>query len=507
MKKTRILSLAMTGALCLSLLAGCGGGTSETPASETPSAETPAAETPAAPTGAAFKVGGTGPLTGGASIYGLAAQRGAQIAVDEINAEGGAIQFELNYQDDVHVAETAVNAYNTLKGWGMQISLGSVTSTPGLSTAQLAQADRIFTLTPSASAPAVLEGKDCVYQMCFTDDNQGSASAQYIYEQGLGEKVFIIWKNDDVYSTGIKEQFVTEAETLGLNIVGDSTFTEDTQNDFTVQLTDAQQKGADLIFLPMYYQPASLILTQADSMGYEPEFFGVDGMDGILTMENFDASLAEGVMLLTPFNADATDEATVAFVEKYESLYGEYNFDVEKANQLLDEAGYPRGEDGIRFTLGLEASNGRYLMDGDVAQTIASMLEENVGIKVDLQLYDSTTYVNILSPREFKDAALYCFGDNFFDGIYAIACYTPDFSMGETDYNNPVMNDLYTSAMANMDLEERVSQIEEAQQLAAEEVPYANVVNLKSAYGVRDGINFTGRLDEIFNLNTITRAE
>ena len=323
MKKTRILSLAMTGALCLSLLAGCGGGTSETPASETPSAETPAAETPAAPTGAAFKVGGTGPLTGGASIYGLAAQRGAQIAVDEINAEGGAIQFELNYQDDVHVAETAVNAYNTLKGWGMQISLGSVTSTPGLSTAQLAQADRIFTLTPSASAPAVLEGKDCVYQMCFTDDNQGSASAQYIYEQGLGEKVFIIWKNDDVYSTGIKDQFVAEADTLGLEVVGDATFTEDTQTDFTVQLTQAQESGADLVFLPMYYQPASMILTQADQMGYAPKFFGVDGMDGILTMEGFDTSLAEGVMLLTPFNADATDDATVSFVTKYEEQWGE----------------------------------------------------------------------------------------------------------------------------------------------------------------------------------------
>ena len=159
--------------------------------------------------------------------------------------------------------------------------------------------------------------------MCFSDPNQGLASAQYIYEQNLGENVYIIWKNDDVYSTGIKDQFVAEAEELGLNIVGDSTFTEDTKNDFTVQLTDAQQKGADLVFLPMYYQPASLILTQADSMGYEPKFFGVDGMDGILTMEGFDASLAEGVMLLTPFNADATDDATVAFVTEYESLYGE----------------------------------------------------------------------------------------------------------------------------------------------------------------------------------------
>lgn len=188
-------------------------------------------------------------------------------------------------------------------------------------------------------------------------------------------------------------------------------------------------------------------------------------------------------------------------------LYGKYNFDVDKANQLLDEAGYPRGEDGIRFTLGLEGPNGRYTLDSDVCQAIASMLEENVGIKVELQLYDSTTYVNILSPREFKDAALYCFGDNFFDGIYAIACYTPDFSMGETDYNNPRMNELYSSAMANMNLEERIAQIEEAQQIAAEEVPYSNIVNLKSAYGIRDGINFVGRLDEVFNLNTITRAE
>ena len=324
MKKTRILSLAMTGALCLSLLAGCGGGNSGT--AETPAAgasETPAAENTSTATGAAFKIGGTGPMTGDASIYGLAAQRGAQIAVDEINAEGGAIQFELNYQDDVNVPETAVNAYNTLKDWGMQISLGSVTSQPGVSTSQLAMADRIFTLTPSGSSPDVIEGKDCVYQMCFSDPNQGLASAQYIFEQGLGEKVFIIWKNDDVYSTGIKDTFVAKAEELGLTVVGDATFTEDSQTDFTVQLQQAQQAGADLIFLPMYYTPASMILTQADQMGYAPKFFGVDGMDGILTVEGFDTSLAEGVMLLTPFNADATDEATVNFVTKYQELYGE----------------------------------------------------------------------------------------------------------------------------------------------------------------------------------------
>ena len=323
MKKTRILSLAMTGALCLSLLAGCGGGTSETPASETPSAETPAAETPAAPTGAAFKVGGTGPLTGGASIYGLAAQRGAQIAVDEINALGGDIQFELNYQDDQNQSESAINAYNNLKDWGMQISLGSVTTKPCEAVATEHNTDRIFGLTPSASSTAVTEGKDNFFQICFADPNQGVASADYIADQQLGTKVAVIYRNDDVYSSGIYERFAEEAEAKGLEIVSATTFTDASSNDFSVQLTEARDAGADLVFLPIYYQPASLILKQASDMGYAPKFFGVDGMDGILTLEGFDTSLAEGVMLLTPFNADATDEKTVNFVTKYQELYGE----------------------------------------------------------------------------------------------------------------------------------------------------------------------------------------
>lgn len=321
MKKTRFLSLALTGTLCVSLLAGCGGSGDGGGAAQTPDAAN--TSTVQENTGSAFKLGGTGPLTGDAAIYGLAAQRGAQIAVDEIKEAGGDIQFALKYEDDVNVPETAVNAYNALKEWGMQISLGSVTSQPGVSTSALAFEDRIFTMTPSGSSPDVISGKDNVYQMCFSDPNQGLASAQYISEQGLGEKVFIIWKNDDVYSTGIKEQFVKEAETLGLEVVGDATFTTDTATDFSVQLTQAQQAGADLVFLPIYYQPASLILSQADAMGYTPTFFGVDGMDGILTAENFDASLAEGVYLLTPFSADSEDEMTQNFVAEYQDRFGE----------------------------------------------------------------------------------------------------------------------------------------------------------------------------------------
>jgi len=319
----RILAILMVLMMVLSLTA-CGG--SKAPA------DAPASDAPAT----ALKLGGVGPLTGGAAIYGNAAKQGAEIAVEEINALGGEITFDLRYEDDAHDAEKSVNAYNTLKDWGMQIFLGSVTSTPGVATSVEANADNMFYLTPSASSTDVLGGvenpltgtvdiarKANIFQMCFVDPNQGSASAQYISEKNLGEKIAIIYKNDDVYSTGIYNSFAAKAAELNLDIVSTTTFTTDSQNDFSVQIADAKDKGADLIFLPMYYDAASLILTQADAIGYAPTFFGVDGMDGILTVEGFDTTLAEGVILLTPFNADAEDDATKSFVSKYQEKYGE----------------------------------------------------------------------------------------------------------------------------------------------------------------------------------------
>lgn len=270
----------------------------------------------------AIKIGGTGPLTGGAAIYGNAVANAAAIAVEEVNALGG-LQFELKYEDDAHDAEKAVNAFNALLDWGMQVSMSSVTSKPAEATSELNMEERVFGMTPSASSTAVIDGKDNVLQMCFTDPNQGSASAAYIVNKGLASKVAVIWKNDDVYSKGVYDTFMAEAEKLGLEVVSDTTFSDGNDTDFSVQIADAQEKGAELVFLPMYYTPASLILAQANAAGYAPIFFGVDGMDGILAMEGFDASLAEGVILLTPFNADSDDEKTAAFVAKYQERFGE----------------------------------------------------------------------------------------------------------------------------------------------------------------------------------------
>ncbi len=346
MKKALCLMLAAL--MLLGCLAGCGG---------SKKAE-------------AFKIGGTGPLTGGAAIYGNAVKNAAEIAVEEINAMGG-IQFELRFEDDAHDAEKAVNAYNTLKDWGMQISLGSVTSKPCEATAAETYADRIFALTPSASSTAVLAGKDNQFQMCFTDPNQGSASAQYIHDKGLATKVAVIWKNDDVYSKGIYDTFMAAAPGLGLEIVSDTTFADNNDTDFSVQIADAQSNGAELVFLPMYYTPASLILTQAASAGYSPLWFGVDGMDGILTLDGFDTSLAEGVMLLTPFNADSTDERTVAFVAKYQEKYGEV------PNQFAADA----YDCVYAYKAALEAAGATY--DMSAADLCALMIEQFTSITFD----------------------------------------------------------------------------------------------------------------------------
>ena len=318
-----VLSLAMV----MSMTA-CGSSTSSSAAEATGSE--PAASTAENATGtsngAAIKLGGIGPLTGGAAIYGNATKYGSELAVEEINALGG-IQFEIKWEDDEHDAEKSVNAYNNLKDWGMQMLVGTTTTTPCVAVSAETNADHLFELTPSASSTDVIgvdaARKDNVFQMCFTDPNQGTASAQYISEKKLGTKIAVIYNNSDAYSTGIYNKFAAEAENLGLEIVSATTFTEDTANDFSVQLGEAKSAGADLIFLPIYYTPASLILKQAADMGYDPDFFGVDGMDGILTLEGFDTSLAEGVMLLTPFSADASDEKTQNFVAKYKEKYGD----------------------------------------------------------------------------------------------------------------------------------------------------------------------------------------
>ena len=324
--KKRVLSLSLALAMAASLTAcGSSSSTTETTAAAAADATTAAAGASSeASSGKVFKIGGIGPVTGAAAVYGLAVKNGAQIAVDEINADGGinGYQIEFNFQADEHDAEKSVNAYNTLKDWGMQVLMGTVTSAPCVAVADKTNADNMFQITPSGSSVECAQNPN-VFRVCFSDPDQGAASATYIAENKLAEKIAVIYDSSDVYSSGIYEKFAAEAANQGLEIVDAEAFTADSNKDFSTQLQKAKDAGADLVFLPIYYTEASLILKQADTMGYAPKFFGCDGMDGILQVENFDTKLAEGLMLLTPFAADAQDELTQKFVTSYKENYGE----------------------------------------------------------------------------------------------------------------------------------------------------------------------------------------
>lgn len=333
----KFVSSVLAASMVLSL-AACGStattSESASSASETTTSAASSATSESASgsyTGTPIKIGGIGPITGAAAVYGNAVKNAEELAVKEINAANGSDVFEWQFEDDENDAEKSVNAYNTLKDWGMQILAGPVTTTPSVAVAAETVNDNMFMMTPSASSLSVIlndandesTARGNVFQVCFTDPNQGVASADYIAENGLPTKIGVIYDSSDAYSSGIYEKFQAEAQAKGLEIVAAEAFTADNKADLSTQLAKCQEAGAELVFLPIYYQEASQILIAADKIGYDPTFFGCDGMDGILAIEGFDTSLAEGLMLLTPFAADAQDEKTQAFVASYKAAYGD----------------------------------------------------------------------------------------------------------------------------------------------------------------------------------------
>ena len=358
----KVLAMLMAALMVAAMFTGC---SSSKPATETTSAA-------AAATAGTVKIGMSGPLTGGASAYGLAVKAGMEVAVEEINAKGG-LQIEFNAQDDEADGEKAVSAYNVLKDWGMQVMAGQVTTGSALAVAPESTADNMFNLTPSASAESLALSGANIFQMCFTDPNQGASAAELVSTKALGTKVGVIYDSSDDYSSGLYKGFSDKAAELGLEIVATTSFTADNKADLSTQVTQCQDAGADLVFLPIYYTEAAQILSYANKIGYAPKFFGCDGMDGILTVEGFDTSLAEGLALMTPFDANASDEATQSFVAKFKekmdglvpNQFAADGYDVIYAlYNAMTAAGITGSESASEICTALEAQFATMTIDG-----------------------------------------------------------------------------------------------------------------------------------------------
>ena len=265
-----------------------------------------------------YVIGLSGPLTGPAAVYGVAVQNSAQMAIDEINAAGGldGVMFKLEAMDDKHDATKVSANFAALMEKGMQVSLGTVTTAPGLEFTKLSNDDKVFFLTPSASGDKIPEF-DNGFQMCFADGNQGKVAANFVNSLSLS-KIGIFYKSDDPYSKGIFDQFKANLND-GIETV-ETVFTAANETDFSAQIT--QLKECDFIFMPIYYQPASVFMTQAKGqIKNNATYYGCDGFDGLAGQIDL-TTIPQEVSMLSHFDATSSAQATVDFVTKYTTKYG-----------------------------------------------------------------------------------------------------------------------------------------------------------------------------------------
>ena len=310
--KKKVLALALAAAMVFALVA-CGNTATDEGAAPDDSAES-----------TVIKLGGIGPLTGSYANYGVSVNQGAQIAVEEINAAGGIAgkQIELQFQDSQGDPESAVNAYGKLMDWGMDVSLGCVFSGETASVVAAANEDDMFLLTPSGSADVAIVGNDKAFRVCFYDSFQGVAAANYIKDNNLATEVGVFYESDLDYSVGLYNSFVEQCGQNGITIKETQTFTSSTNTDFSTQINALVASGVKVVFIPIYAEEASTFLTQAQGkFGSDVYFFGADGLDGILGKVEQDPSIANNVLMLTPFAADSEDPAVKSFVEKYQAAY------------------------------------------------------------------------------------------------------------------------------------------------------------------------------------------
>ena len=304
MKFIKFLALALSVVMCLGMFAACNNG----------------GATNYAENNTEFVIGLSGPLTGGAAMYGIAVKNSAQMAVDEINAAGGlnGVKFKLVAMDDMHDATKVSTNYSSMYEGGMQVSLGTVTTAPGLEWKNLSKDDNVFFLTPSASGDAIPE-YDNGFQMCFADGNQGKVAAEFVNANYKGQTIGVFYKADEAYSKGIFDQF---KENLDASVtVVETSFTDANATDFSAQIDTLKNCG--FIFMPTYYTPASLFMTQAkDILAADAVYYGCDGFDGIDNIEGFDiTAIPQKVTMLSHFNSKATEGKAAEYIASYQTKF------------------------------------------------------------------------------------------------------------------------------------------------------------------------------------------
>lgn len=300
MKKKLVASIMAT-VLSLSLFVGCGQGDSDT-----------------------IKIGGIGPLTGGASTYGISVKNGAQLLIDEINEAGGinGKKVELLFEDDQADGQLGTQAFNKLVDKdGVHAILGCVTSGSTLAVAPKATEREIPMITPTATEPTITNiGGEYVFRGCFVDSFQGEILAKYATEDLKSKTAAVLYNAGSDYSQGIADSFKKDFESKGGKVAEYLSYNEG-DTDFKAQLTKIKSKNIDVLILPDYYNTVGLIAKQARETGIDAQLLGGDGWESEkLTEIGKDA--VDGALYVNHYYSGDTDENVKNFVESYKEKFG-----------------------------------------------------------------------------------------------------------------------------------------------------------------------------------------
>lgn len=272
-----------------------------------------------------IKIGGMAPLTGALAIYGVTTTNGAELAVKEINENGGILGKKIEYimLDTKGDSTEAVMAYNKLVDEKVAGIIGEVTSKPTLAVAEVAVQDNMPLITPTGTQVDITEAGPNVFRVCFTNPYQGKVLAITSKERLGADTVAVMLNNSSDYSDGITKAFIEESEKLGMKVMGVEGYS-DGDKDFRPQLTKLAAMNPDVVLIPEYYEQAALIATQAREVGVKSIFVGSDGWDGIAkTLDKSSYSAIENSYFTNHFSMEDQSEKIQNFLKDYRETYKE----------------------------------------------------------------------------------------------------------------------------------------------------------------------------------------
>lgn len=305
-------SLALVGLLSTAVLAACGDEEGSSNDADT------------------IKIGANLELSGNVAIYGSSVLDGAELAIEEINANGGidGKQIELVQADNKSEnAEATSAALKLIEQDKVVAMIGPATSGNTAATVELAAENKVPLITASGTAPNITvndkgEVNEYAFRTCFIDPFQGTVAANFASNELSAKNVAIFGDNASDYAKGLAKSFKEQIQANGGTVVGEESYVaKDT--DFRTQLTNLKSKNPDFIFIPGYYEEVGLIVKQARELGITVPLMGADGWDSPTLVELAGGDALNNTFITNHYSSEDPDDTIQKFVQAFKDANGD----------------------------------------------------------------------------------------------------------------------------------------------------------------------------------------